>query len=242
MAAKKLRPRYDDDDSAASIKKARFSLPDPEEMMKSCSRSRSLLKSMTKCCKDFASVDFIGLSRSQLEHFKPATVVGWLVAKYGLDTISLLKAIQKLPASLTGKQRLEEIKLRFDGIAGADELQLQELLQFMEENCKEAAEKIVCAGDDENLVLAPPSRQCLKCDRQLTSYHSCKVKTFSCTGAEMATKYTLRCQPCGLLYNYSQYGTKQGGFQYYPTARPFVEATDSVLVSKRLQEFQCNLA
>ena len=160
----------------------------------------------------FASVDFISLSRSQLEQFKPATVVAWLVAKYGLGIMSLLKAIQKLPGPLTGQQRLHEIKLRFDGIVGADEQHLQALLQFMEENCKEAAEKIGCA-DDENRVFAPPSRQCLECDRQLTSYHSCKVKTFSCNGAEMATKYTLRCQPCGLLYNYSQYGTKQGGFQ-----------------------------
>ena len=50
MVTKKLRSV---DDSAASVKKPRFSLPDPEEMMKSSSRSRSLLKSMTRCCKDF---------------------------------------------------------------------------------------------------------------------------------------------------------------------------------------------
>ena len=88
MATKKLRSV---DDSAASVKKPRFSLPDPEEMMKSSSHSRSLLKSMTRCCKDFASVDFISLSRSQLEQFKPATVVAWLVAKYGLSTVSSQK-------------------------------------------------------------------------------------------------------------------------------------------------------
>lgn len=235
MASKKPRPA--DIDPATSVKKPRFSLPDPAEMIKSSARSRS----MTKCCKDFATIDLISLSRSQLDQFKPATILGWLVVKYGLEIIGLIKVVQKLPASLTRQQRLQEIKLQFSGITG-DELQLQALLQFVEENCEEAAARIVSDDAETNQVFAPPSGQCLECDRQLTSYHSCKVKTFNCMGAEMATKYTLRCQPCGLLYNYDQYGTKQGGFHYYPTMRSFVEATDSVLVSKRLLELQCNLA
>ena len=79
-------------------------------MKKRSSRPRSafkLLKSMTKCCNDFASMDFISLTDLELGQFKPETVLGWLLAKHGLGILGLLQAVQKLLPSLTRQQRLD---------------------------------------------------------------------------------------------------------------------------------------
>ena len=63
------------------------------------------------------------------------------------------------------------------------------------------------------------------------------------SGVKPVTKVTLRCQPCKLLYNYSQFGNKSElGFRYYQEMQPMVEVTDATFVERKLLEFQCNLA
>lgn len=224
---------------ALSAKKPRLALPDPEEMMKTHSLHATALQDVVKYCDRLSSIDLLSIPARCMRRVQTPMILAWLLVKYGLKAVSLLQAVEKLPHSLTDQQRMELLKWIAGDAVKEDELQL--LVHFLEGHCEEAAKGV--SDSSVPTVFAPPVGRCIECDKRLTSYHSCKVRHFTSAGAQFATKYTLRCQPCGILYNYSQYGNKRrSGFQYYPTPRPCVEASDCALVDKEVLELQCSLA
>ncbi|XP_064407505.1 uncharacterized protein LOC135352252 isoform X1 [Halichondria panicea] len=92
-------------------------------------------------------------------------------------------------------------------------------------------------------LLAPPVSNCFECQRQLTSNHDCEVTLYTLSGVKKLPKVTLRCQPCGLTYNYAMWGRKQtSGFQYYQSQQNLIEVYDTVFFTRPLLEFQCSLA
>jgi hypothetical protein len=91
-------------------------------------------------------------------------------------------------------------------------------------------------------LFAPPTRECITCQRRLVSYHTTNVMYYRCSGVLVATKISLRCQECGLLYNYAQYGNKTStGFRFYETERDAIEVTDGVFFERKLLDLQCSL-
>ena len=91
-------------------------------------------------------------------------------------------------------------------------------------------------------ILAPPTRICFECGSSLSFYHTCEAELYTLSGVKPATKVTLLCQLCKLLYNYSQFGNKlQLGYRYYQEMQLMVEVTDATFVERKLLEFQCNL-
>ena len=92
------------------------------------------------------------------------------------------------------------------------------------------------------LLFAPPTRECITCQRRLVSYHTTNVMYYRCSGVLVATKISLRCQECGLLYNYAQYGNKTStGFRFYETERDAIEVTDGVFFERKFLDLQCSL-
>lgn len=93
------------------------------------------------------------------------------------------------------------------------------------------------------MVLGPPVSQCYDCDRNLVAYHTCAAKYYTCRGAAVVDKVTLRCNNCDLFYNYAMFGNKERlGFRHYPFEREAVEASDCVYFERSLLELQCSLA
>lgn len=218
--------------------KLSLSLPDPEENVHATQLQDSVVKAMKECCDMLSSIDL--LSNPALLSFIPSShVIAWLFVKYGLKTINMLQAMEIIPQSLTQRQRTDLFSAIADISFSTGEI--PKLIRLLEECGGEAAKTI--SNPNLPTVFAPPVNSCIECDKNLTSYHSCTVRHFGCSGLKMSTKYTLRCQPCGLLYNYSQYGNKRDdGFQYYSEERPSIEASDGVLVERQLLELQCSLA
>ena len=92
-------------------------------------------------------------------------------------------------------------------------------------------------------MLGPPVNRCYDCENNLVAYHTCTVKYYTCKGATVVDKITLRCTHCDLLYNYSMFGNKEMlGFRHYPNQREAVEASDCVYFERGLLKLQCSLA
>lgn len=180
------------------------------------------------------------LGETAQQNVPEATKVVWLVTKYGFKTVNTLcQTMKAIPSVLTRQQRLALINTSVDLDLRPSEI--EEVADFIENQCPSLANE--SGSEHTPSVFAPPVGCCLKCSQELVAYHSCKVRYFTCTGAVEATKVTLRCVPCRLLYNYSQFGDKHNdGFRYYPVARPAVEITDGQLIDRNLLEFQCCLA
>lgn len=115
------------------------------------------------------------------------------------------------------------------------------LREFVREQCPSllrAATSLNC-----DLILGPPTSSCYECGSDLVQYHRCSVKCYNTQGFQPAQKITLRCKECKLLYNCNQFGNKRElGFRFYPEARDYVEAKDTVFIHRQLLELQCNLA
>ena len=57
-----------------------------------------------------------------------------------------------------------------------------------------------------------------------------------------ALKCSLRCNKCGMIYNYSTYGNKKkDGEQYYDVPRKYVEVSDVVYCERQLYSLYCSL-
>ncbi len=97
--------------------------------------------------------------------------------------------------------------------------------------------------------LSPPIHKCINptCGHlgmtSLSPRHApVNVAVFTIHGPFAATKVSLRCLSCMMVYNYSMHGNKQGeGEMLYPTERPLVEVTDSKYVERNVYELFCSL-
>ena len=88
-------------------------------------------------------------------------------------------------------------------------------------------------------ILCPPVEKCVKCDRKLTIHNQpAQVTIFKLTGPVPGLKLTSKCQRCGLIYKYAQYGNKSEGFQFYPERRPLIEASNVAYLERQLCLYQ----
>ena len=88
--------------------------------------------------------------------------------------------------------------------------------------------------------LSPPVSTCINpaCNGVGTlrlNHHDIDVVIFDMKGPNPATKLSLKCTSCAMIYNYSKYGNKnQGGEKFYESEREYIEVTDVVYVSRNL--------
>ena len=73
-------------------------------------------------------------------------------------------------------------------------------------------------------------------------YNQCDVVVFGLRGSFAATKVTIRCQSCRLVYNYSTFGNVAVGWRLYEEERDLVGASDVCYIERQMFEMQCLLA
>ncbi len=93
--------------------------------------------------------------------------------------------------------------------------------------------------------LSPPIHKCISpgCAGVLAPNHApINVVVFTVYGPIAATKVSLRCRACSMVYNYNMYGNKQGeGEMLYPSERSLVEVSDTMYVERNVYELFCSL-
>ena len=221
----------------AAVKKRKVSdrkneLPDPLLMMAEAKAAKKNAKNVFTAMESLNLLD----SNINLEKFSEDKKLAWIIAKYGWKAVSSIRScLNNCPSSLTDLQRRQLFIKECPDIS-----QFSEISTFLAKQCPNF---LFDSPEGRFEMLAPPIGKCSDCGNTLSTYHSCEVKLFTFNGVKTLPKTTLRCQPCNLLYNYSQFGNKsKEGFRYYEAIQPFVEVTDAVFVERRLLEFQCNLA
>ena len=178
-------------------------------------------------------------------------VLLWTVSRIGfLNTVLLMNCISQVPqAMLTHRRKciLEE----FNRLTNNSLDNAETYIDFMLSYCPNA----ISQNNDLNPTMkryalrmflidftyiscrfmVPPTTSCINCAKKLSLHHDpVKVKCFTLTGLEKATKLSLRCRNCKLNYNYSQYGNIEHGYHYYSEQREFVEASDIVYIGRGL--------
>lgn len=98
--------------------------------------------------------------------------------------------------------------------------------------------------------LTPPVSTCIikSCrfygvDRCLLQHHdSVTITVYTLNGPTPGIKQALKCKGCSCIYNYSKYGNKSsGGEFYYEQQRELIEVTHLVYCDRRLHEMYCFL-
>lgn len=227
----------------ASIKKAKrkrseSTLPSLDTLFKQEEKRRKCSKDLVEHFEALSVIEFNSTDLSQLENIPEGAKICWLFSKYSVDTIMKVCRCESLfPVGMTETQRKENIASQ----AGVSVQVASFLQEFVREQCPSLLTAVMDSSCD--LVLGPPTASCYQCGSGLVQYHQCSVKCYSTQGFQAAQKITLRCKECKLLYNYSHFGNKRElGFRFYPDARDYVEAKDTVLIHRQLLELQCNLA
>ena len=89
--------------------------------------------------------------------------------------------------------------------------------------------------------IAPPVSSCINsactgaAGTLRLNHQSIDVVIFDMDGPTPATKVSLKCTSCAMIYNYNMYGNKtQSGEQFYKNEREYIEVTDVVYVSRNL--------
>ena len=202
-----------------------------------CEQAISAGLEIEKTCTALRNIPLSSNSLRAIRHDEDAVLT--LMAKYGIAKVCQLQSVlSKLPSSLTDQQRKHLVSQH---IPGSDFEELTQLLLTSTSNVAKILSDTVSLSAPT--VLAPPTKRCLTCKRQLTSNHSCTVRVYTLIGVEMAQKFTLRCCHCSLSYNYAHWGDKhKSGFFFYDEARPLVEVSDTVYFDRQLMEMQCSLA
>ena len=214
-------------------RKVASDLPDPLEVLAQVKAAKRNLKTVFGALQ---SLDLLQCASELLEKLSEDEKLAWLIVNFGWNAVSAVReCIGTFPKSLTESQRSRLFARFYPDIST-----FHQISSFVSDHC--SAFISVSTNTAVN-ILAPPTQECFECGSLLSSYHTCEVELYTLSGVKSATKLTLRCQPCKLFYNYSQFGNKtELGFRYYPQMQPIVEATDKTFVERRLLEFQCNLA
>ena len=174
----------------------------------------------------------------QLNTLTEDQVFSLLVCKFGIASISqAITLLSRLPPSTP-----DYAKQCYLHIYGLADPELAAMVETLSLRCPSVLTGLQSTSNDV-LLLAPPTRSCLECGKNLTTYHTCEVRYYSLQGFATADKLSLHCQDCGLLYNYSQYGNKHTlGFRYYDAKCNKVEVNDGVYFDRNLLELQCSFA
>ena len=210
-----------------------YSLPSLDSVFQASTTNRdTLLQNVSEMSK----LDFRG-PLCDLSSVPENVKVCWLISRFSLETVMKISQCHRdLPTGLTVKQHKSFVAERTDAsVEDADFIE-----DFISNHCPSL---IKFSSLKYQRILSPPTSICLECGRDLVQYHQCSIKCYSMSGLEAATKITLRCIKCSLLYNYSQFGNKRElGFRFYPEPREYIEATDAILIHRQLLELQCSLA
>lgn len=162
------------------------------------------------------------------------TLESWLVAKFGLQVtqkcVTFLKSTTSLPCS--SRRRLLE-KFNPTVVEHFDVLDAVSNVFSISESPSNTVQ-----------VLTPPTSKCLVCKSSITLsvYNQCDVVVFGLRGSFAATKVTIRCQSCRLVYNYSTFGNVADGWRLYEEERDLVEDSDVCYIERQMFEMQCSLA
>ena len=142
-----------------------------------------------------------------------STKICWLLAKYSIETLAkVCQSISSLPIGRTELQQQHNTIAEQGGITTADATFLQE---FVKEQCPSLL--WVIASNPKKKMSSP------LCLVHLHRYAMRVVVTllvstsarYTMLGVRKASKITLSCVNCELLYNYAQFGNKHKlGFWY----------------------------
>lgn len=192
-----------------------------------------------------------------------------LTAKVGLDACEALKfACSHVPDNFLSdkKERVHDIVLEVCGKSGAPPLDMKlcdsvaSVLQTrLPRYWKRKPVRSAYAQELKSLTerkgvsyfhfLSPPVDKCtnsaciLRGKASLLPHHSAiNVVVFTLNGPCAATKLSLRCTSCSMVYNYCMHGHKRGeGEILYGSMRPLVEVSDAMYVERNLYELFCSL-
>ena len=217
-------------------------LPDPFDIVAS---QAGLTQTIQEFLDSLRSVD-ASLLNSQLVRDEETTLY-WLFANFGImQVLRVANVAASVPKyGLSTKQRLDIIKDVISAESRFGQLQVDcvDMILLVLNKCPSfsAMSEDMCPA--KNTILCPPTSVCYTCSSTLVKHHDCQVRVYSTTGVSKASKVTLRCKKCSLIYNYSQYGNKHNiGFRFYTKERNLVEVTDCLYFDRHLFELQCSLA
>ena len=136
-------------------------------------------------------------------------VMSMLLARYVINKIPATMPVdmkQKIFTALFPSQTTAEVDFLMNNLPRVSEFMTSATL---EDNVHNAC---LSTGIPFYEILCPPVEKCVKCDRKLTIHNQpAQVTIFKLTGPVPCLKLTYKCQRCGLIYKYSQYGNS-GGF------------------------------
>ena len=207
-------------------------LPDPLSLASEAKQTKSAFRALN-------ALELFEQDGRRLQKLSEDQKLSWAIIKYGWSTVNTIgRCLASLPCSLTEARRMKFVEMACTDLVGR--AALNAMVTFLSEQCPNFLSSL---ATDEVISLAPPVAECIECGHRLVSYHTCDVTVYSLKGVKSVSKVTLRCQQCGLLYGYSQFGNKhEVGFRFYPQIQLMVEATDTVFVERRMLELHCSLA
>lgn len=198
---------------------------------------------------------FLKLSNLSIADMEQHFTDGWLdqsqmlallVMHFGVMSLLLARyAINKIPATMPVDMKQNIFTALFPSQTTAE-------VDFLITNLPRVSEFMTSATLEDNVhkaclstgipfyeILCPPVEKCVKCDRKLTIHNQpAQVTIFKLTGPVPGLKLTSKCQRCGLIYKYAQYGNKSEGFQFYPERRPLIEASNVAYLERQLCLYQ----
>ena len=163
-------------------------------------------------------------------------VMSLLLARYAINKIPATMPVdmkQNIFTALFPSQTTAEVDFSINNLPRVSEFMTSVTL---EDNVHKAC---LSTGIPFYEILCPPVEKCVKCDRKLTIHNQpAQVTIFKLTGPVPGLKLTSKCQRCGLIYKYAQYGNKSEGFQFYPERRPLIEASNVAYLERQLCLYQ----
>lgn len=181
------------------------------------------------------------------DKFDSSSLYESLISEYGVDCVlDTLDHLWRTPVMLPQKMRIdiasrhsEVEKKNFDLIC--QKVMDNQPTSFMQRplHCR------------DSYILCPPTGTCLNgCKgasgiaRKLEMYSKPVAIKFIMPNNIPATKLktALRCKKCRTVYNYSMYGTAEGGFRFYEDKRDAVEASDVCFVDRIVFNLQWSFA
>ena len=137
-------------------------LAEASKMAKACIAATRRVSDACTLLKETSLNDFQGANVSSEE----ATT--YLIARYGLKEMAkICKVVSGLPDTLTAFQKAQYLRQ----LTGREDADL--IAAFVKDNCPDFCNIF----DPSPAVLAPPTSICFDCERPLTSYHQCDVRT-----------------------------------------------------------------
>ena len=100
----------------------------------------------------------------------------WLIAHYGARIVlPLLIATQRMPRSLTDHQKLKYLRDAIKPVE-ASEIDIEAVHNMLTQECLNLTSELDLAIDASSTLcstfFAPPTRECITCQRRLVSYHT----------------------------------------------------------------------